>query len=116
MRFNESVFYCVKKPTPEGIEEYDEPNEIVLRPGYFSVQPANGYTALQTFGKEITSYQTAICQPYELWKDKFHEGDVFYIDDVKPTDKEECNGELANYVIDKVFKQNLALRLTLKRR
>lgn len=115
MRTGEKIYWCKRKQTPIGIEEFDSPEEITVRPKYFTVQPTSGYTATQIFGSKITSYQTAICQPYPVWKDKFSEGDLFWLDGKTPTG-EEFNGDTANYIVDKVFYQNEALRLFLKRR
>ena len=117
MRFGDSTYYCKKKAEPSGIEEFDAPVEIVLRPHVFSLQPANGFSALQEFGNKVNLYQICYCQPYKVWENTFTEGDVFYVDGVAPDSKvEQTNGANANYVVDLVAKQNEAIRLVLKRR
>lgn len=115
MKIGKSVYYCVKKATPNGIEEFENPVEIKVVPGQFTVQPATGYAAIQEFGTNIKKYQTAICQPYERWENVFKVGDVFYLDGATPSANEEYNGDLANYIVDDVSYQNLAIKLTLKR-
>lgn len=117
MRFNEKIYWCKKKDTPNGIEEYDSAQEITLKPHWFSVQPANGYSAIQEFGNNVSLYQIAIAQPYKVWENIFREGDVFYLDGATPNSNiEEYNGETANYVVDVVSKQNEGIRVVLKRR
>lgn len=117
MRFGESIWYCTQLAEPNGLQEFNEPVEIVLRPHHCSVQPTSGYSALQTYGKNIINYQTVILQPYMTWKDVFKEGDLFYIDGATPQNsEEEFFGDYANFIVDKVFKQNEAIRIVLKRR
>lgn len=115
MTFGEKIYYRNKLKKPEGIVEYGEAHEIILKPNYFSVMPADGYLAVQEFGINKKKYQTAICQPYKKWKDVFKEGDVFYIEGATPFD-EEFDGEFANFVVDDIGKQNEVVRLTLKRK
>lgn len=115
MKFGEKIYWCKKKATPIGIEEFDSPVEFILRPKYLSLQPTTGYTATQTLGKEISNYQTLICQPYDLWYGRFSEGDLFYADGQVPSDDVEYYGEGANYIVDKVFNQNIGIRVALKR-
>lgn len=117
MRMGEKIYYCTKKPTPVGIEEYDAPVEITLQKHHCSVQPTSGYTAIQIYGEKIVNYQTVILQPYVRWIDVFKEGDLFYIEGKTPNSQiEDFYGELANFVVDKVFPQNESVRLVLKKR
>lgn len=117
MRMGESIYYCTKKNTPVGLEEYNAPVEITLRAHYCSVQPTSGYTAIQRYGDKISNYQTVILQPYNRWIDVFKQGDLFYIDGKAPNSEiEEFNGELANYIVDEVARQNECVRLVLKKR
>ena len=36
MRFGDTIYYCKKK---EGVEQYEAPIPIILRPNYFSLKP-----------------------------------------------------------------------------
>lgn len=114
MRFGRAIYWCKLLKNPIGIQQFEAPQKIILRPGFFSVQPASGYSAIQEFGVNISQYQTAICQPSQNWEGKFSVGDVFYIEGATP-DAEEYYGEKANYVVDAVAEQNVAIKLTLKR-
>lgn len=118
MKFGKSTYYCKKLDEPNGLQEYGEPNEIVLKPHMFSLQPASssGFTAIQEFGTRVNLYQVCYAQPYTEWENTFKEGDVFYVDGVAPDSSEETYGENANYVVDLIAKQNEAIRLVLKRR
>lgn len=117
MRFGENIYYCTQKQIPEGLQEFNAPVTITLRPHHCSVQPTSGYSALQTYGKDIVNYQTAIFQPYDTWKETFKEGDLFYLDGASPNaETEEFYGDSANFIVDKAFLQNEAVRLVLKRR
>lgn len=117
MRFGEKIWYCTQLEQPNGLQEFNPPVEITLRQHHCSVQPTSGYSALQTYGKDIINYQTMILQPYNTWKGLFKEGDLFYLDGNEPSqENEEFYGDFANFIVDKVFSQNEAIRVVLKRR
>lgn len=111
MKIGQSVWYCkkLKKDT------YAEPKEIVTRCGYFTVMGKSGYSDIIEFGDQISSYLTAIAQPYEMWEDVFENGDLFYCNGRKPTDSEDWYGQNANYVVDNVDFGNARIKLTLKK-
>lgn len=111
MKIGESVWYCKKNG-----KNYDEPIEIRTRCNHFTVMGKNGYTDIIQFGEKATSYLTAIAQPYDLWKDTFTRGDLFYCNGAKPTDDETWHGEKSNYIVDDIDYGNLRIKLTLKKR
>lgn len=115
MRFGAVIYWCKRLKEPTDLQEFEAPEAITLRPQHFSVQPASGYSSIQEFGVNISQYQRVICQPYQLWENKFSIGDVFYIDGVEPSEDEQYYGERANYVVDAIAYQNVGIRLTLKR-
>lgn len=117
MRFGDKVWYCKRLDTPmQDGNEYGEPIEITTRPMHFTVMDKNGYLDILEFGSEVSKYATAIAQPYGLWKNAFKEGDLFYINGATPNSTEDYNGEKANYIVDSIIFQNLAIKLTLKKR
>ncbi len=111
MKIGKSVWYCKKLDNGE----YDEPVEIVTRCGYFTVMGKSGYNDIIQFGENISSYLTAIAQPYDLWENTFDNGDLFYCNGNAPSAKEEWYGENANYVVDNVDYGNMRIKLTLKK-
>ena len=127
MRYGDKIFWCRRldesdtqdteetEEVDEKLQEFAAPAEIPLVVGKFSLQPASGYSALQQFGNNVNLYQTIICQPYEKWFGVFKEGDRFYVDGRVPSEDEEFYGQLANFVVDSVSNQNVAIRVVLKR-
>ena len=111
MKIGQSVWYCkkLKKDT------YGEPIEIRTRCNYFTVMGKSGYSDIIQFGDKITSYLTAIAQPYEMWENTFNEGDLFYCNGKNPSEDEDWNGQNANYVVDTVDYGNARIKLTLKK-
>lgn len=112
MKFGSKIYYCKKL---EGVEKYAEPEEIILRPKYFSLQQTKGYSDVVTFGKEITKLYTAYA-PISIWgKDKFKEKDKFYVDYAAPSQDEESYGDNANAYISLVQYDNLFIKLIIKK-
>ena len=58
---------------------------------------------------------TAVAQPYDLWKDVFHNNDLFYCNGAEPVETEEYYGQLANYRVSDVDFGNMRIKLTLDR-
>ena len=111
MKIGRSVWYCKKQKDGN----YGEPIEIVTRLNYFTVMGKSGHSDIMQFGSQISSYLTAIAQPYELWENKFSEGDLFYCNGAMPSLDEDWYGENANYVVDGVDYGNTRIKLTLKK-
>jgi hypothetical protein len=115
MRFGEKIYICKKKSNFGDLQEYERAKEYTLRRNYLSVQPTKGYFETSTYGKDITKYQTMICQPYSAWYGILSEGDLVYADGKSPTENEEFYGQDANYIVDGVFNQNEVIKIVLKR-
>lgn len=111
MKIGRSVWYCKKQKNGN----YGKPKEIVTRANYFTVMGKSGYSDLIQFGNQVSSFLTAIAQPYEMWENTFEEGDLFYCNGAKPSDDEEWYGEKANYVVDDVDYGNIRIKITLKK-
>lgn len=110
MRVGDSVWYCTGNN-----DEFNPPIEIRTRLGHFTVMGKSGYSDIVEFGDKISSYLTAIAQPYRVWCDVFSEGDLFYCNGAKPSSDEEYYGQNANYVVDNVDYGNERIKLTLKK-
>jgi hypothetical protein len=113
------VYHCKRTSQPNAeVETFAKPDIYVLTPRFLTIQPNLGSIYNNTFGefKDYTEQGCAI--PYTFWKDKINEGDRFYLD-IKPKnfDGEEPDegwGFDANYVVNKVSKQNVAIYFALK--
>lgn len=116
MKVGDSVWFCrrLKEPDENG-EEYEAPVEIKTKLMYFTVMGKRGFSDIENLGETTSSSLTAIAQPYDLWKDKFHNGDLFYCNGVEPVETEEYYGQLANYRVSDVDFGNLRIKLTLDR-
>ena len=116
MKIGEKIWHCSRTSDENAeVETFDEPVEYTLRFGYFTVQPKNTYTDIMAYGERNVDYQRGIAQPYNFWKDKIKIGDRFYLDGNKPDETEEFYGENANFTVDGVSKQNMAIEITFKK-
>ena len=111
MRVGDSVWYCKRT----GESEYAEPIEIKTALMHFTVMGKSGYLDIQEYGENINNYLTAVAQPYDLWKDVFHNNDLFYCNGAEPVETEEYYGQLANYRVSDVDFGNMRIKLTLDR-
>lgn len=110
MKFGDSIYYCKKA---KGIETYEAPKEIVLKPNYFSLQPTKALTDILIYGKDVDNIYVALA-PIKEWGAKyFKKGDRFYLDYLEPTDDEEY-GEKANAEIQSVSYQNLFIKIVIR--
>lgn len=116
MKVGDSVWFCrrLKEPDENG-EEYEAPVEIKTKLMYFTVMGVSGYSDIAKLGETAKSSLTAIAQPYDLWKNKFHNGDLFYCDTVEPVETEDYYGQLANYRVSNVDYGYRRIKLTLDR-
>ena len=115
MRFGDSIYYAkVIKDENNRITGYEKPIEIKLKPNYFSLQPAKGFSNIKEFGTDIDKTYIAFA-PYSIWGHTFSEDDKFYVDYTKPGDSEEEFGDNANTRADAVSYQNLFIRIVIKK-
>lgn len=83
---------------------YDKPKSYM-----FNYQPANGEMEIGLYGEKVMNMYKAVI-PYNIYADKFKEGDVAYLLGVSPIG-EHGNGDNANYVITGVMPQNKVIIL-----
>lgn len=94
-------------------EEDDNGNEVNYyskpKSYEFNIQPANGNTDIALYGERISKmYKTAVS--LLEYKNKFKEGDVAYLEGIKPTDEVQgIYGSGANYKIVSVRPQNTVI-------
>lgn len=122
MRIGSKIWYChrITERNAE-VETFEKPIQETLRmPNVFNrvsitIQPKNGFTDRLSEGETTQSGQRVILRPYDYWYGKFNVGDLFYLDGAKPNEDEEYYGQDANYMVENVANQNLAIELSLKR-
>jgi len=118
---NGSVVYHCKRISPPSsdVEEFDKPQKYVLRPRYLTIQPFTGNIYDNTFG-EFRDYTEKGCAiPYEFWENQINEGDRFYLNTVpngfeSGEEPDSGWGYDADYVVNAVSKQNIAIYFALK--
>lgn len=114
MRFGDTIWWAKVEKNEEGqIVGWKQPQEIILSPNYFSLQPTKGYAEIVTYGKDIYKLYTAYA-PFDIWGASFSEEDKFYVDYVKPLDEEEY-GDKANARCKAVLYDNLFIKLIIER-
>lgn len=116
MRVGESVWFCkrLRNPDEDG-NEFAKPIEIKTKLMYFTVMGKKGFSEIENLGDTSSSSLTAVAQPYDLWKDVFHNNDLFYCNGAEPVETEEYYGQLANYRVSDVDFGNMRIKLTLDR-
>lgn len=121
MRNGERIWFCQRiRHENEEVPTYKAPEEFILRfqtvfsPIGITCQPKTGFTDYLEYGETTNSDRRIVLQPYQYWAEKFKVGDIFYIDGAEPSDEEEYYGQLANYYVEFVSKQNEAIVLSLK--
>jgi len=116
MKIGNSVWYCKKLATPDASgNDYAAPIEIKTRIMYFTVMGKRGGSDIFELGDTTSSELTAIAQPYDLWKDTFNIGTLFYCNGASPTQNEAFYGQTANYEVDDIDFGNARIKLNLKR-
>lgn len=120
MRVGDSFWHCKRiNGDNEEYSLYELPKEYKTRFHYITVQPVgSAYRDLVEYGEHIKDYRVAIAQPFSKWDGVFNSGDRVYLDGKKPNDEDmlDDSAENANYEVDNVEPQNLAIRITFKRR
>ena len=111
------VYHCKRISNPSAeVEKFAEPVKYILKPGYLTIQPNNGSIYNNIFG-EFRDYTDMGCAtPYEFWDNKINEGDRFYIG-IEPNKETELDHEYgydANYVVNRISKQNKVINFALK--
>lgn len=120
MRNQSVVYHCKRTSSPDSeIETFAKPEEYILRPRYLTIQPNAGSVYDSTFGEFKDYTEKGCATPYEFWETKISEGDRFYLDCVprdvaSKEEPEEGWGWDANYVVNRVAKQNKVIYLALK--
>lgn len=116
MRVGDSIWYCKKLDEPDDVgNEFGSPIEVKTALNHFTVMGKSGYSDIIEFGDSVSSYLTAIAQPYARWENEFHSGDLFYCNGAKPSESEDYYGQNANYTVDSIDYGNLRIKLTLKK-
>lgn len=114
MYLKKQVYISTRKNELE-YDEYGNQTAIFNTPKKyeFNVQPLSGELDVQEFGERVLSMQRAVISK-DLYLDKFHEGDVAYLDGTNPNYETE-NGNNANYRICSVRNQNTKIILLFER-
>ena len=122
MRNGEKIWYCLRTSDDNAeVDTYAEPVEETVRfsnvfdPVSITVQPKNGFTDRMAYGETTTKDQRIMLTPYQVWHNKFREGDLFYRDGAKPQEDDEFYGQSANYMVESVANQNEGIELSVKK-
>lgn len=114
------MYHCRRTSSPDSeVETFAKPEKYVLRPRYLTIQPNTGNVYDSTFGEFKDYTEKGCATPYEFWETKISEGDRFYLDIIPEgladnTEPDEGWGFDANYVVDRVAKQNIVIYFALK--
>lgn len=118
---NGSIIYHCRRTSPPSaeIETFAKPEKYILRPHFLTIQPNNGNVYNNTFGEFKDYTQKGCATPYEFWETKISEGDRFYLAGtpkglIEDTEPSEGWGADADYVVNQVAKQNVAVYFALK--
>lgn len=120
MRNGSIVYHCKRTSLPSAdVETFAKPQKYVLRQRYLTIQPNTGNVYDSTFGEFKDYTEKGCASPYEFWEAKIDEGDRFYLDCVpvglaEDTEPDEGWGYDANYVVNRVAKQNIVIYFALK--
>lgn len=106
--------YIATKKKGEVIYD-DEGNEIKVynKPEKyrFNIQPVSNSLDILEYGEKVDKMYKAII-PYETYVDKFHEGDIAYLEGVEPQNEtEKTYGIGGNYMISGVRPQNTVIAI-----
>lgn len=117
MRIGDFVYFCPRISEENAdIISYGTPQKIAIRFNDLTIQPASGYMDTLQYGENVTKIWNGMAN-MRKYANKFHEGDLFYVDGAKPDFSETyVNGDGANAIITSVRSQNLMIRLTLEKR
>lgn len=114
MRFGSSIYHCKAIYDDDHIlTGYEEPEEIILRPRYFSLMPTSGYSEIVVYGRDIVRKYTALALLSAWGENHFKEGDKLYIDGAKPSAEEDEPGEKANAEIKDVRYDNYYIKMII---
>lgn len=115
------VYHCKRTSAVNAeYETFAKPIPYRLRLMYLTIQPNTGNVYDSTFG-EFRDYTHKMCgMPYAKWDNEIKEGDRFYVDMGAPdgynenAEPEYGWGYDANYRVERVAKQNIAIFYALK--
>lgn len=118
MRDGSAVWQC-KLISAENDENpiYQRPIKHIVRQKYLTIQPMRGYTAIQAYGEDLSSYLQGIAFPYNRWIGEVKLGDKWYLNHKEPseTDMKDESAYNANYVVDYIAPQQQGLRIIFKK-
>lgn len=113
----------LNKDKPLWLSKRDKDSNLEIdfykKPVFYKVnyQPVSGAINFIAYGQEINKMFRAIV-PMGKFYGVFEEGDKVYIDGVEfdeSKENEDTWGEYANYVVDSVRNQNIAIEIIFKR-
>lgn len=117
MRIGSIIYHCPRTSDESSeVTTYGPPVRYVTRFNYITVQPASGDTDTLQYGERVTRYWNGMAN-YLAFKDKFKEGDLFYLDGRIPeTDSDTyVNGDGANALLTSVRMQNRMIKLSFEK-
>lgn len=121
MRIGKSV-WIAKRIAKENatIPQYEKPQEIILRPNYFTVMPASSGNYLQIIQSGENIYNTWNAQANgNVFFGKIKAGDVMWLDGDKPiesVEKEYGFGTSATAEVKSAVENNFYISIVLERR
>ena len=78
---------------------------------YFNIQPVKGYFDIIEYGEKVDKMYKAVI-PYEKYNGVFHEGDIAYLEGLKPSNETpDSYGIGGNYIISNVRPQNTIIAI-----
>jgi hypothetical protein len=120
MKNGKVVYHCKRTSLPNAeVETFAKPERYILRPRYLTIQPNTGNVYDSTFGEFKDYTEKGCATPYEFWEDQISEGDRFYLDSIPEGFENNIEPDAgwgfdANYVVNQVAKQNVAIYFGLK--
>jgi len=116
-RWNKQCYIALRKKEQVKYDDYGSEINSYFKPieYYFNIQPVNGYFDIIEYGEKVDKMYRAII-PYEKYNGVFHEGDIAYLEGVKPKgETPETYGSGGNFVISSVRPQNTVIAIYFER-
>jgi hypothetical protein len=114
---NGSIVWLSRRKDIENalVEEFLEPQKIILKNNFFTCQPAcnGGYLAILRYGENISNTWNCIANA-NFFKDKIKMGDLMWVDGAQPI-KEEHHLNTANARVVSVNTINTTMQITLEK-
>lgn len=115
MKYGEKIYLRRRINLEDGVVDYGDPIEIILKPMQISVMPISDYQDIKEYGIDNSSKWQIITYRKYFPRSFFKNGDLLYLDGVDPIGESE-KGQFANAIIKGVSEYNLTLRLIAERR